>query len=58
MFGEVATFEAGSGTDEGDEVGHVHGPPPRWADSTTSFAPDRENPPDSAGKPHRDHSLG
>lgn len=26
-FDEVAAFEAGSGPDEGDEVGRVHGPP-------------------------------
>ncbi|GGX13592.1 hypothetical protein GCM10010383_49550 [Streptomyces lomondensis] len=27
-FDELAAFEAGSGADEGDEVGCVHGPPP------------------------------
>lgn len=27
-FDEAAAFEAGSGADEGDEVGCVHGPPP------------------------------
>lgn len=27
-FDEVAAFEAGSGADEGDEVGRVHGPSP------------------------------
>lgn len=27
-FNEVSSFEAGSGADEGEEVGRIHGPPP------------------------------
>ena len=35
VAGKAVAFEAGSGADEGDEVGCVHSPPRCWADSTS-----------------------